>query len=103
MDWSRAWKKLADLLRRGRRGKGLSAHASMDPQDVKALVRGIVSTREDEIDCEQCFERLDRFVDLVMAGKNAAEALPLVQDHLNRCRDCREEFEVLLAALKGRT
>ncbi len=36
-----------------------------------------------------------------LAGKNAAEALPLVQDHLERCGDCREEFEALLAALQA--
>ncbi len=36
-----------------------------------------------------------------LAGKNAAEALPLVQDHLERCGDCREKFEALLAALQA--
>jgi predicted anti-sigma-YlaC factor YlaD len=27
--------------------------------------------------------------------------MPLVQDHLGRCDDCREEFEALLAALRA--
>jgi predicted anti-sigma-YlaC factor YlaD len=36
-----------------------------------------------------------------LAGKNAAQAMPLVQDHLERCDDCREEFEALLAALRA--
>jgi hypothetical protein len=38
---------------------------------------------------------------MTLAGKNAAEAMPLVQDHLERCRDCREEFKALLAALRS--
>ena len=38
-----------------------------------------------------------------LAGKNAAEAMPLVQDHLNRCMDCREEFHALLLALQSTT
>lgn len=65
------------------------------------MVRGIVTTRPDEIDCDRCFEELDRFVEVTLAGKNAAEAMPLVQDHLERCRDCREEFEALLTALRA--
>ena len=42
---------------------------------------------------------MDRFVEMELAGKDAAEAMPLVQDHLERCWPCREEFEALLAAL----
>ncbi|MBK8050755.1 MAG: hypothetical protein IPK16_28790 [Anaerolineales bacterium] len=70
---------------------------------IKQMVEMIGATRPDEIGCDECFEQLDRFAELVLAGKNAAEALPLVQDHLSRCRDCREEFEALLAALQATT
>ncbi len=74
----------------------------MDEQpSIKQMVQMIAGTRPDEIGCDECFEQLDRFAELVLAGKNAAEALPLVQDHLNRCRDCHEEFEALLAALRA--
>ncbi len=30
-------------------------------------------------------------------------AVPLVSDHLKRCRDRREEFEALLEALRAQT
>ena len=75
----------------------------MKPQSetLKKMVRGVVTTRPDEIGCDECFEQLDRFIEMVLAGKNAAEAMPLVQDHLERCDDCREEFEALLAALRA--
>jgi hypothetical protein len=53
------------------------------------------------ITCDECYEQLDRFADEVLAGKNAAEALPLVQQHLDACHDCHEEFEILLQALKA--
>jgi len=70
---------------------------------LKKLVHSVVSTRPDEIGCDDCFAQLDRFAELVLAGKNAAEAMPLVQDHLDRCMDCREEFEALLRALRAQT
>ncbi len=74
---------------------------SLDPAASKKAVRNIITTRPDEIGCDQCLEQLDRFVEMTLAGKNAAEALPLVHDHLTRCRDCREEFEALLAILRA--
>jgi hypothetical protein len=73
----------------------------LDIEAVKRIARGVASTRPDEISCDECYEQMDRFVETTLAGKNAAEAMPLVQDHLNRCRDCREEFEALLAALRA--
>lgn len=38
---------------------------------------------------------------MTLAGKAAGKALPLVQLHLEGCRDCGEEFEALLDVLRG--
>jgi hypothetical protein len=70
-------------------------------QDLKSLVRAAMAAREDEIGCDECYRQLDQFVDLHVAGRTAAEALPLVQQHLERCGGCREEFEALLAAVRS--
>jgi hypothetical protein len=74
---------------------------TLDLDALKQMVREIMTTRPDEIGCDECLEQLDRFVEMTLAGRNAAEAMPLVQDHLERCDDCREEFEALLAALRA--
>jgi hypothetical protein len=66
---------------------------------IKKLVRALVATRHDEMSCEICFHELDQFVEMTLAGKNAAEAMPLVQSHLQICKDCGEEFRALLDAL----
>ena len=68
---------------------------------LKKIVRSIATTEDDEIGCGECFHELDRFVEMKLAGKNAAEAMPLVQEHLNRCENCRQEYEALLDALKA--
>ena len=73
---------------------------NLDPAVLKQMVRVVLSTRSDEIGCQECFDQLDRFVEMTLAGKDAAEAMPLVHDHLERCRDCREEFEALLKVLR---
>jgi deoxycytidylate deaminase len=73
---------------------------TIESRKIKQMVRNVLTTRPDEIGCDECLRRLDRFVELELAGKSPAEAMPLVQDHLERCRDCHEEFEALLEALR---
>ncbi len=68
---------------------------------LKKMIRNVISTRLDEIGCDDCFEQLNHFAELVLAGQPAAALMPLVQDHLDRCMDCREEYETLLRALKA--
>jgi hypothetical protein len=72
----------------------------LEPATLKRIVHSALTARPDEIGCDECFEQLNQFAEMVLAGKDVAEAMPLVQDHLNRCRDCREEFEALLTALR---
>ncbi len=74
---------------------------TLDVETLKQMVRGIMSSRADEIDCDECFDQIDLFSELSLAGKSADEALPLVRQHLETCPDCKEEFEVLLQALNA--
>jgi hypothetical protein len=72
----------------------------VDRDDLEKILTAVSRTREEEIGCDECFELLDRFVELKLSGLDAAAAMPLVEDHLDKCGDCREEFEALLEALR---
>lgn len=72
----------------------------IESRKVKRMVRNILTARPDEIGCAECLERMDCFVEMELQGKSPAEAMGLVQDHLTRCVDCREEYEALLEALR---
>ena len=72
-----------------------------DPERFRAMVRGIMTARPEEIGCAESSEYMARFVEMVRAGVNAGAVMPLVQDHLARCRDCREEYEALLVAVRA--
>ena len=50
-----------------------------------------------ELTCEQCFEELDRYVDLQVAGAAADEDVPGMRAHLEGCPACEEDYESLLA------
>ena len=73
----------------------------LDRDTLKQIVYEVITTRSDEISCRQCFDHLDHFAEMSLVGINAAEAMPLVQDHLEHCGECRQEFEALLSALEG--
>jgi hypothetical protein len=58
-------------------------------------LRNIYTTRESEISCTECFDLISRFVELEVAGEDAASRMPEIKHHLEQCRACREEYEVL--------
>ncbi len=67
---------------------------------LKTMVRGVTRTREIEYSCDDTYRLLDEFAEAVVQGKDAVKMMPLVQQHLEMCPDCREEFEALLRVLK---
>jgi len=52
-----------------------------------------------ELSCEQCFEELDRYVELELAGLGADAAVPGMRAHLEGCSACEEDHESLRALL----
>ena len=54
-----------------------------------------------EVGCDECFERLDEFVELEVAGLDADAAVPGLRAHLEGCPACREEHDSLYALLAG--
>jgi len=68
---------------------------------LKNMLRAVIGTKEEEIGCDDCFDKLDNFIEMKLAGKSPEQAMPLVQDHLKRCKDCRQEYEALLEALQN--
>jgi hypothetical protein len=52
-----------------------------------------------ELTCDQCFEQLDRYADLELAGRDADASVPGMREHLEGCPACSEDHESLLALL----
>jgi hypothetical protein len=51
--------------------------------------------------CPGCFDELDRYVELELAGKDADAVIPGLRAHLDGCPACREEHASLLAFVGG--
>jgi hypothetical protein len=54
---------------------------------------------EPEVTCDQCFEELDRYVELELAGTDAQSAVPGMAAHLRGCPACLEDHDSLIAFL----
>jgi hypothetical protein len=56
---------------------------------------------EPEVGCDACFEELDRYVELELAGEEADAAVPGLRAHLDGCPACREEHDSLHGLIAG--
>jgi hypothetical protein len=74
---------------------------TMERPDLKKTVERLVGPAEPEVGCDACFEELDRYVELELAGEDADSAVPGLRAHLDGCPACREEHDSLLALAGG--
>jgi hypothetical protein len=74
----------------------------MRPDDAyEDLVVRLLGPGEPELGCDECFELLDRYVDLEVAGEDADALVPGMRGHLRGCSACREDHESLRAFVKA--
>lgn len=66
-------------------------------EDLTPMVDGLLGPGAPELTCEECFEELDRYVELELRGEVADERVPGMREHLHGCPACREDHESLLA------
>ena len=73
----------------------------MERPDPKLALERLLGPAEPEVGCDQCFDQLDRYVELELAGRDADAAVPGLRAHLAGCPACREEHESLKALVGG--
>jgi hypothetical protein len=54
-----------------------------------------------ELTCEECFEQLDRYVELEVIGADADRAVPGMRAHLEGCPACHDDHESLRALIEA--
>jgi hypothetical protein len=59
------------------------------------LLARLLGPEGPEVGCDECFELLDQYVDLELAGEDADGRLPGMRAHLEGCPACSEDHESL--------
>ncbi len=67
----------------------------MKREQFEAWLRNIYQTQDVEISCTECFDRVSHFVEVEITGWDVVAELQQVKQHLDQCRACREEYEIL--------
>ena len=73
----------------------------MDRPDLEQTLGRLLGPTGPEVGCDVCFDQLDRYVELELAGADADAAVPGLRSHLDGCPACREEHESLRALVGG--
>jgi hypothetical protein len=69
--------------------------------DDRNLLNALLGPDGPELTCDECFEQLDRYVELELAAADADAAIPGMRAHLDGCPACREDHESLKALTSG--
>ena len=84
-----------------------SQPGSPDPQEpltdavVLKFLEVLERARAEDMSCDDLFTQLDEFVEREVSKKDAAKLMPLLDEHLDICSHCCDEYEALLAVLEN--
>jgi predicted anti-sigma-YlaC factor YlaD len=73
----------------------------MERPDLKQALGRLLGPAAPEVGCDECFEHLDRYVELELADQDVDAAIPGLRAHLEGCPACREDHESLRALVGG--
>jgi hypothetical protein len=69
----------------------------MDKLTDDTILQRLLGPADHEVLCDECFEKLDEYVDLQVKGAPADEHVPGMRAHLEGCPACQEEYASLRA------
>ena len=67
----------------------------MTDETPDRTIKRLLGPAKPELLCEECFEKIDQYVDLELEGAAANEKMPGMRPHLDGCPACHEEYESL--------
>jgi hypothetical protein len=73
----------------------------MENQPTDKTLERILGPAQPEVLCDECFEKLDEYVELELRGAPADERIPGMRPHLDGCPACHEEYESLRELVSG--
>ena len=80
---------------------GFSSPKDPKQQLVQGMMQALQMTEEKELACEEVFEVVDQYAELILRGEDGSEIMPLVHHHLAMCHECKDEFEMLLEMMQA--
>jgi hypothetical protein len=73
----------------------------MERPDPRQALGRLLGSAGPDVGCDVCFDELDRYVELELAGADVDALIPGLRAHLDGCPACREEHDSLHALVGG--
>jgi hypothetical protein len=67
----------------------------MDKHLNDNTVKRLLGPAEPELLCDECFEKIDEYVELELQGGEADDRIPGMRAHLEGCPACHEDYHSL--------
>jgi hypothetical protein len=67
----------------------------MDKPRNDDTLKRLLGPAEPELLCDECFEKIDAYVELELQGAPADDRIPGMRAHLEGCPACHEDYESL--------
>jgi hypothetical protein len=103
MSTNNVFKKFIRQIKAGKKSLSEKTASTDSTEIIGNFLHMVENTDEVEIGCDEVFELLDQYVEMEQRGENVTKLLPLVERHLEKCRDCREEYEALKQVIESST
>jgi hypothetical protein len=72
----------------------------MDKRTDDTTLKRLLGPAGPELLCDECFEKLDEYVELELEGAAADDRVPGMRAHLEGCPACQEEYDSLRALVQ---
>ncbi len=73
----------------------------MDKHMHDDTLNRLLGPAEPELLCDECFEKLDEYVELELQSADADDRIPGMRAHLEGCPACHEDYDSLHALVQS--
>ena len=73
----------------------------LSKQQIQSLLGLIGTVQSQDVSCDDCFGQIGQFAENVLSKREIPESMRLIDQHLQQCPCCKDEFEALLIALQN--
>lgn len=74
---------------------------ALSDDQISNLLGMVCSSQSDNLDCDGCFDHLAEFAEAKLQSREIPDALKEVENHLQQCACCKDEFNALLEGLRA--
>ena len=72
---------------------------ALSKDQISKLLSLVANSTPDDISCDGCLEHVAQFVETELAGAEMCDTMKLIQNHMQNCPCCMDEYNALMEAM----